>query len=689
MTKYILTALSFIFCTIAGNAARTEKMRTWEIYEISLDASVQYRNPYVEGLKEDQKAFVYATFEGISGEALNRKITVPGFWDGGNTWKIRFTPPAGGIWKYETSSTDREINGIKGEIEVSDWSEAEKNANATRRGLITVNNTGARSGRYFTYSDGKPFLWIADTWWNWTNRRITFESFKTLADTRSSQGFNMGQLFFAGNGWGPESSLLDSTFMHPDIEQINKVEKMIAYSNSKGITVWIHAWWCRENMNNTIGGENIRRWWRYVIHRLHAYNVIWVIAGEYNMYNYGGFPPDFWNSLGQLIKSEDPYNRVVGAHPTPPMWDGGANAPQWSTAEAIHNQPWLDYNQSQCGHARWCNELIPEIIRTAYAKQPAKPVVVTEPWYEFIEGNPTAMDVRFATWSSIMSGAAGHTYGGGHVWKAHLPEHRTGIDAWPIDTSLLTNTTQYAGAVSVGFAGKYLQNLQWWMLEPHPELAGENPSKFCLANPGYEYLLYLRYGGSVKIDLTGIADTLKFTYQWTDLVNRKDSRQDTLTGGRIYEIKCPEDYPGTHVFKDWLLHILSTGKIPVESAIIKADLSGLATINPPTGRRRSGSANKTEKKPTKDYSHYQDIYELIRCEIPQVKVDGTNVYSISGLSFSLSAQVLYDVDGMILSDISFVMPVEVERIEYINDSGATAYGMRGANGIIKIGLRKK
>jgi len=27
---------------------------------------------------------------------------------------------------------------------------------------------------------------------------------------------------------------------------------------------------------------------------------------------------------------------------------------------------------------------------------PPKPVVVTEPWYEFIEGNPTAMDVRFA-----------------------------------------------------------------------------------------------------------------------------------------------------------------------------------------------------------------------------------------------------------------------------------------------------
>ena len=67
-----------------------------------------------------------------------------------------------------------------------------------------------------------------------------------------------------------------------------------------------------------------------------------------------------------------------------------------------------------------------------------------------------------------------------------------------------------------------------------------------------------------------------------------------------------------------------------------------------------------------------------------MRVEGPHVYTIKGQSFSLSAEVLYDVDGMILSDISFIMPVEVEKIEYIDDSGAAvAYGMRGANGVIK------
>jgi hypothetical protein len=532
-----------------------ESIKQWEVYEIRLQSAKLPANPYSSMILPGKPAFVTAIFKGIEGSCSGKKMVIPGFWDGNNTWKIRFALPLSGTWRYVTFSDDRKMNGEKGYLIVSDWTNKELRDIPTRRGFVKVNDSDERTGRYFTYSDGTPFLWIADTWWDWTNRRIQFESFKKLVDTRAEQGFNIGQLFFAANGWGRESSLLDSSFQHPDIDQIHKVEKMIEYANSKGITVWIHPWWSREGINKSIGEENIMRWWSYVIQRLHAYNVIWVLAGEYNMNNYGGFPLEFWNRIGEIVKAEDPYNRIVSAHPTPPMWSGGADAPQWSTAEAIHEQKWLDYNQSQTGHARWCNELTPWIITNAYNKKPVKPVVVTEPWYEFIEGNPSAMDIRFGAWSAVMSGAAGHSYGGGHIWRVHLPERPTGVDSWPMDTSFATNTMLYPGAVSVGFMGKYLRKMEWWKLEPHPELVLENPSPYCLADPGNEYLFYLRYGGSVRIDLMAYPASSEFTFTWTDLVNSLDEKNGIISGGTIVEIKCPEDYPDFVYFKDWILHI--------------------------------------------------------------------------------------------------------------------------------------
>ena len=142
------------------------------------------------------------------------------------------------------------------------------------------------------------------------------------ADDRAAKGFTVGQVFFSPNG------LLNRSYDSPDLEEIRNAEAMIAYANKRGITVWIHPWWSGERLNERVSEEQIRRWWRYVIARLGAYNVIWTLAGEYNMNNYGGFGLPFWKDLGAMVKHEDSYRRMVSAHPTPPGWSGGADAPQ-------------------------------------------------------------------------------------------------------------------------------------------------------------------------------------------------------------------------------------------------------------------------------------------------------------------------------------------------------------------------
>jgi len=526
----------------AWASAQPPELKLWEVFELSLKARSQPANPYLEGLREGVRPYLTAAFR-----SHERTYLVAGFWDGEDTWKIRFAPPAPGEWTYETFSVDPGLDGRRGRLHATAWSEEERQAVPTRRGLIYVSRRGPRAGRYFEYADGTPFLWIGDTWWAWSKKGIHFTSFQKLADDRAAKGFSIGQLYFAGD-W-----LLAKSRDEPDLEQIRKVEEMIRYANRRGITVWIHAWWSGERFASTVKPEQARRWWRYVVHRLAAYNVVWVLAGEYNMNNYGGMGLAFWKDLGELIKREDPYRRIVSTHPTPPLWSGGAQAPQWSTGEVLHKEKWLDYNQIQVGHGRSRNEMIPLVVRADYARRPAKPVVVTEPWYEFVPGAAAAEDVRFGACSAILSGAAGHTYGGGHIWWAHVPEAPAKQGAWPLEESFQVNTLDYPGALGMAFLAQILRSLEWWLLEPHPELVRNYAAPFCLATPGKKYLVYLRWGGQVQLNLQPSTNRDVFEYQWFDLAEARRSKSGNITGGGIRELSSPETFPRFRQPKDWLL----------------------------------------------------------------------------------------------------------------------------------------
>lgn len=531
----------------------------YEVISISFKSSGNYQNPYADVPATPGKDLLKVTFRGTSGDAAGKTFALTGFWNSGQEWKLNFAAPFTGKWSYISSSSDKGLNGRKGNFEVIHWSEDDKIANQARHGFVRVNKDGPVPGRFFEYSDGQPFLWVGDTWWNWTNKRIKTETFKQMVDDRAGKGFTIGQLFVPGNGWGRPSSLLDETYTILDTEHAANVEEMIRYANSKGITVWIHGWWSRENMVKNIGPEKMQRWWRYLVHRFGAYNVIWVLAGEYNMYNYGGFSIDFWKDLGTLVKAEDPYERIVGVHNTPPFWSGGADAPQWGTGTVLHGSSWLDYNQIQVGHGRYANEMIPLVVREEYDRKPAKPVVVTEPWYEFIEGNPTGMDIRFAAWSAILSGAAGHTYGGGHVWLASVPEAPGGGGTWPYEKGFERTTYDYEGAVSMKHLSAFFRNIEWWKMSPHPELVREYPQPFCLADPGREYVLYLRYGGVVKLMLDKNAASDTYIYKWYNPGTGKYYDERKISGKEIMTFTCPESYPGTTELRDFVLHIRKTG----------------------------------------------------------------------------------------------------------------------------------
>lgn len=96
---------------------------------------------------------------------------------------------------------------------------------------------------------------------------------------------------------------------------------------------------------------------------------------------------------------------------------------------------------------------------------------------------------------------------------------------------------------------------------------------------------------------------------------------------------------------------------------------------------------ETQAKNKKDYSTYNNIFELISSEIYEVRVDHNVIINKKIRSLNSNPQVLLVVDGKVVNDITFVIPADVSRIEFIDDAGATMYGVQGANGILKITLK--
>jgi hypothetical protein len=218
--KTLFFSLSLSLLYSFGLQAQLHK---WEVFELKLKAKRQYQNPYAAIAADTKEGLVQVVFTGTDGEAKGKKLTVLGFWDGGQNWKVRFSAPFTGSWIYQSLSKDPGLTNVKGKLEVVDWAQEALLQNVTRHGLVQVKDSGEQAGHYFQYADGTPFLWIGDTWWNWTKRGIHFSTFRNLVDDRAAKGFNVGQLFVAANGWGAPSSLLDSTYSILDVAHMQKV----------------------------------------------------------------------------------------------------------------------------------------------------------------------------------------------------------------------------------------------------------------------------------------------------------------------------------------------------------------------------------------------------------------------------------------------------------------------------------
>ena len=99
------------------------------------------------------------------------------------------------------------------------------------------------------------------------------------------------------------------------------------------------------------------------------------------------------------------------------------------------------------------------------------------------------------------------------------------------------------------------------------------------------------------------------------------------------------------------------------------------------------SSNVSRKPKVRKMNTYNDIYQMIRNELPGVTVSGRSITIQQGHSFFGSSTPLFVVNGVIVQTIDNINPVEVKSIGLLKGTAATIYGVNGSNGVITITLK--
>ena len=478
-----------------GLAAQAPETPLHAPHEVALRAVGNYANPY----REVEADVVLTPPEG------GAERTAPLFWDGEDRWKFRFAPDQIGAWRWTVRSRDRGLNGQQGGFQA-----------------VASNHPGSLRPmrgfpRHFERQDGSRFWFLGDTAWALYTDNALEKHDRGAAErylgARAAQGFNVvHSMLLSEAGWdnrgGPAFADLAGERLNPGYWR--EVDHRLAYANRLGLVCGLAlAWGDKDDepyaWRKFPSVEARRRYARYVAARYAAYDVYFIVSGEWHAEiatrgsTEEAVRKEFLD-LGAVVQANDPHRRMIAIHPM----NGNGSVREFNEAS------WMTFGDYQQNY----HDLHGRVLES---RRFHKPVVNSEYGYYLRDQNgdgvpdkenSTTLEImRHATWDIVMAGGYvvtgfGTTYFGGNR------------DPGPFNVGAEQNRPWEAqlGHLKTLFAG-----LGWWKLEPHDELlscrtprgrdrshlnrvAPPETTYWCLADPGRTYLLCVR-GLSEPVEL--------------------------------------------------------------------------------------------------------------------------------------------------------------------------------------------
>lgn len=415
----------------------------------------------------------------------------------------------------------------------------------------------SENSKYFIDSDGNPFFWLGDTAWELFHRLDRDEADRYLED-RASKGFTVIQTVILAeldglneaNAYG-ELPLKNNFPATPNDKYFDHVDYIINKANSLGIFVGLLPTW-GDKFNIKWGKgpeiftpENARRYGEYLGKRYRNKNIIWILGGDRNPEDENDYA--IIRAMAAGLEIEHKGRQLMTYHP-----QGGSNS-----AVLFPDAPWLDFHFFQSGHgARNAANYL--YNRKNLSIKPLKPTLDGEPRYEDhpVAWKPDSLgwfddfDIRQAAYWSMLSGAAGHTYGNHNVWQMW----EEGLEPVSWARTNWNEAIYQDGATQMGYMKKLLEARSWFELVPDQSLIrnvnkeGATYQMAAISNDRSFALIYTPFGKTISVDLNRISGkTIKAWWY-----NPRDGR--ILTIGEFSDKKNMDFIPhATGRGSDWVL----------------------------------------------------------------------------------------------------------------------------------------